>query len=132
MRYVAVFVVLALTALGAIGGCDGDDGSNGAIAQGSNVAPAGGDVILANVTVSVPGTLQAEITWSGPPTELVGVFLHVAPSDILGITHSPSPVVCTVAVTSARVAAGQDWQFAASNSGGADVTVQYRVTFTPD
>ncbi len=132
MRYVVLSMMLALAAVTAIGGCDSDDSSSGTIAQGSNVAPAGGDVILANMTVSVPGTLQAEITWTGPPTELVGVFVHVAPSDILGLTHSPSPVVCTVAVTSARVAAGQDWQFAASNSSGADVTVQYRVTFTPD
>jgi len=119
MRYVVLSMMLALAAVTAIGGCDSDDSSSGTIAQGSNVAPAGGDVILANMTVSVPGTLQAEITWTGP-------------SDILGLTHSPSPVVCTVAVTSARVAAGQDWQFAASNSSGADVTVQYRVTFTPD
>jgi len=132
MRYVVLSLVLALAAVTAIGGCDSDDSGSGTIAQGSNTVPASGDVILANVTASVPGTLQGEFTWTGDPTELVGAFLHVAPAEMLGITHSPSPVVCTVAVTSARVAAGEAWQFAAFNSSSTAVTVQYRVTFTPD
>jgi hypothetical protein len=132
MRYVALSLVLALTALVAIGGCDGDDGDSGVIAQGTNTVPAGGEAVLANVTASVPGTLQAEITWTGEPTELVGAFLHVTPSDVLGITQSPSPLVCTVAVTSARVAAGEEWQLKAYSSAASDVSVQYRVVFTPN
>lgn len=132
MRYVVLSLVLALAAVTAIGGCDSDDGGSGVIAQGSNTAPASGDVILANMTASVPGTLQAEITWTGAPTELIGAFFHVAPTETLGVTHSPSPVVCTVAVTSARVAAGEAWQLRAYNTSSTAATVQYRVTFTPD
>ena len=132
MRYVALSLVLALAAVTAIGGCDSDDSDSGTIAQGTNTVPAGGDVTLANVTASVPGTLQAEITWSGDPTELIGAFFHVAPADTLGVTHSPSPVVCTVAATSTRVAAGEEWQLKAYNTSGTDVSVQYRVFFTPE
>ena len=132
MRYVVLSLVLALAAVTAIGGCDSDDSGSGTIAQGSNTVPGSGTVLLANVTASVPGTLQAEITWTGDPTELVAVFLHVAPADTLGVTQSPSPVVSTVAVTSARVAAGEEWQLAAYNTGATDVAVQYRVMFVPD
>ena len=132
MRYVALFLVLALAALTAVGGCDSDDSGSGVIAQGTNTVPAGGDVTLANVTASVPGTLQGTFAWTGDPTELLGAFLHVAPSDVLGVTHSPSPLVCTVAVTSARVAAGEEWQFRVYNSTASDATVEYTVTFVAD
>ncbi len=132
MRYVVLSLVLALAAVTAIGGCDSDDSGSGTIAQGSNTVPASGDVTLANVTATVPGTLQGTFTWTGAPTELVGAFFHVTPADTLGITHSPSPVVCTVAVTSARVAAGEAWQFRVYNSTASDATVEYAVTFVAD
>ncbi|GAG34051.1 unnamed protein product, partial [marine sediment metagenome] len=85
-----------------------------------------------DVTASEPGTLRATITWSGLPTEMGVMLLHVTPSDMLGITFSPSPTISTVAVTSARVAAGHEWRVIGLNPDGPDVSVSYTVTFFPD
>ena len=114
-------------------GCDDDGGAGGMVlAQGTKTITTGGDVTVVEVDVTEPGTLRGEISWTGDPTEMVTTFLHIAPSDILGLVHSPSPVVATVAVTSARVAAGHGWRFIAMNSAGPDVSVSYTITFAPD
>ena len=133
MRYVCPLLALAVAAFALIGGCDSETESGGILlAQGTKTIPAGADEILAEVTAAAPGTLVATITWSGPPTEMGAMLLHITPSDLLGITLSPSPATSTVAVTSVRVAAGHEWRFIGSNPGGADVSVSYSLTFTPD
>jgi hypothetical protein len=126
-------LALALAAFALIAGCNSETTSGGIIlAQGTKTIATGADEILADVTVSEPGTLRGTITWSGPPTEMAVLLLHVTPSDMLGITFSNSPTISTVAVTSARVAAGHEWRFVGTNPNGPDVSVSYTVTFVPD
>jgi hypothetical protein len=126
-------MVVVLLALATALGCDKAGGGGGILlAQGTKTITTGGEVAVVDVAVTEPGTLQGRITWTGAPTDMVATFLHIAPSDILGVVHSPSPLVATVAVTSARVAAGADWRFIAANSSGPDVSVSYTITFTPE
>jgi hypothetical protein len=134
MRVFRLGVVLGVAALVLIGGCDGDDESDGGelLAQGVKSLPAGTDTDCVIVEVTVPGTLRGTITWSGEPTELIGVFRHVATTDVRGVTQSPSPCVTTTHVTSSDIAAGAEWLFFSENGSATDVTVQYQVTFTPD
>ncbi len=133
MRYVCPLLALALAAFALIAGCNSETESAGILlAQGTKTIGTGDDEIMADVTVSEPGTLRGTITWSGPPTEMAAMLLHVAPSDLLGITLSNSPTTSTVAVTSARVAAGHEWRFIGTNPHGPDVSVSYSVTFVPD
>ncbi len=134
MRCFCLFF-LCFAAVALIGGCDGDDDGTAAgiiLAQGTKTIATGANEILAEVTVSEPGTLRGTITWSGPPTDMAGMFLHITPSDLLGITLSPSPTISTVAVTSARVAAGHEWRFIGDNPNGPDLSFSYVITFTPD
>lgn len=126
-------MVVVLLALATALGCNSDNGSGVIVlAQGTKTITTGGEVAVVDVEVTEPGTLQGQITWTGAPTDMVAVFLHIAPADVLGVVHSPSPAVATVAVTSARVAAGADWRFIAASSSGPDVSVSYTVTFTPE
>ena len=132
MRYFCLFF-LFFAPLALVGGCDGDDDGGGIVlAQGTKTIAASADEILAEVTVSEPGTLRGTITWSGTPTDMVGMFLHITPSDMLGITLSPSPTISTVTVTSSRVAAGHEWRFIGANPDSPDVSISYVITFTPD
>jgi hypothetical protein len=133
MRILCLLMVLAVAGVTSLGGCDGDDGGAGSLlAQGTVTVPASGSVDVATVQATAPGTLQARITWSGAPTELAGVFKHVASGTIHGLTQSPSPLVSSAAVTSANVAAGADWLFTAGGTGGTAVSVQYEIRFIPD
>jgi len=115
-------------------GCDDDNGGAGGtlLAQGTKNLPTGTDVVVADVEVTVPGTLQATLSWSGGPTEVGAMFIQLGPTTVLGITQSPTPLVSTVAVTAARVADGHDWRFVAVNSAGPDVKATYTITFVPD
>lgn len=134
MRYVGLFLALVFAGFALVAGCSSDDETATGIvlAQGTKTVAASGTVDLTTVAVTEPGTLSATITWSGAPTELLCAFLHVAPSDMYGLTQSPSPLNPIAAVTSARVAAGTQWMLRVGNSSGTAVSVQYVVTFTPD
>ena len=128
----ACLCVLVVTALAAVGGCDGDNSSGSVLAQGTATVPGGASTVLATVNCNVPGTLRGTIEWSGPPTEMAAVFLHVTPGTTIGLSLGSSPTTSTVAVTSARVAAGTQWQFMAGIPSGPDVSVQFEVTFDPE
>jgi len=132
MRHLSLMLVAL--ALVATFGCDGDDDGSGGVllAQGTKTLPTGVDVAVAEVEVTVPGTLQATLTWSGGPTEVGAMFLQIGPSTVLGIAQSPSALTSTVAVTAARVADGHDWRFIGINSAGPDVTAEYVITFVPE
>lgn len=135
MRTAGLITVLLVAAAALIGGCDSEDETSGegvVLAQGTKTIPAGTDTDIVTVEVTAPGTLRGTIVWSGDPIELIGVFRHVATTDVHGIKQSPSPLVTTTYVTSAHVAAGTQWLFFAENYSTPDVTVQYQVTFTPD
>jgi hypothetical protein len=134
MRYVGLFVALVLAGFALVAGCDGDNDSTGGgavLAEGSaNVTTS--TTTLATITVDQPGTLRGVITWSGPPTEAAAGFKHVASSTTIGMVLGASPATTTVAVTSARVAAGTQWQLLAAVPSGPAVSVQYTVTFEAD
>jgi len=133
MRVLCLVMVLAVAGLTLLGGCDSDDGGTSTLlAQGTITIPASDAVDVATVQVSEPGTLQARITWSGAPTELIAVLRHVATSDTHGMTQSPSPLISTAVVDSADVAAGTDWLFRAGDMAGTAVTVEYEIRFLPD
>jgi hypothetical protein len=128
---VACRCVLLVTALAAVGGCDGDSSSGSLLAQGTTTMPTGATV-LATVTVAEPGTLYGVITWSGDPTEMELAFKHVTPGTVVGLSIGSSPLTSTVAVTSARVAAGTQWQLLAGHGSATAVSVQFEVTFQAD
>ena len=128
----ACLCVLLVTALAAIGGCDGDDNQGTMLSQGTANLAGSGEMVLATVNCNAPGTLRGTISWSGDPTELVVAFKHVVPGDVIGLTIGASPSSTTVAVTSARVAAGTQWEFIGANSSGTAVSVQFELTFEPD
>ncbi|MBN1916293.1 MAG: hypothetical protein JW889_00170 [Verrucomicrobia bacterium] len=130
MRSIGLCVLL-LTALAAVGGCDSDSSSGSLLAQGTTSVPAG-DAVLATVTVTEPGTLRGVITWSGDPTEMEMGFKHVTPGTMIGISFGSPPITSTVAVTSARVAAGTEWQLLVGHGSATTVSVQFEVTFEPD
>jgi hypothetical protein len=134
MRIFCLLMVLAVAGLTSLAGCsgDGDGGSGGALAQGTATIPASGAVTIATVQVTVPGTLQAHITWSGTPTELLAVFQQVSTSHLHGLTQSPSTLVSTAAVGSADVAAGSDWRLIGASPSAVAVSVQYEIRFIPD
>jgi hypothetical protein len=131
MRVLCVCVLL-VSALAAVGGCDGDNSSGSVIAQGTTNLPGSGELVLATVNCDAPGTLRGTIAWSGDPTELAVAFKHVVPGDVIGLAIGSSPSTTSVAVTSARVAAGTQWQFIGANGSGTAVSVQYEVTFQPE
>jgi hypothetical protein len=126
---VTAFAVIG--ALAAIGGCDGDNSSGSVLAQGTTNVTTGATVLV-TVTVTEPGTLRGTIAWSGSPTEMEAGFKHMPPGTVIGLSMGSSPSTTTVAVTSARVAAGTEWQFLAAVPSGPDVSVQYEVTFEPE
>ena len=133
MRYAGLFLALVFAGFALVAGCSSDDetGGGAVLAQGSaNVTTS--TTTLATVTVDQPGTLRGVVTWSGPPTELAAGFKHVTPGNTIGIVLGASPAITTVAVTSARVAAGTQWQFVATIPSGPAVNVQYEVTFAAD
>jgi len=123
---------LVVVALAAIGGCDSDSNSGSVLAQGTATAPNGSGAVLATLNINQPGTLRGTITWSGDPTELAVAFKHVTPGNVIGMSIGSSPMTSTVAVTSARVAAGTQWEFLAANGSATTVSVQFEVTFEPD
>jgi hypothetical protein len=127
----ACLCVLVVTALAAVGGCDGDNSGGSVLAQGTATVTSS-STVLATVDCSVPGTLRGTIVWSGPPTEMGAGFKHVSPGTLIGLTMGSSPSTATVAVTSARVAAGTQWQFLAAVPSGPSVSVQFEVTFDPE
>ena len=64
---------------------------------------------------------------------MAAVFEHVATSGLYGLVAlSPSPMVSTAAVTSAMVAAGENWEFLIVNDSGSDVAVSFSITFVAD
>jgi hypothetical protein len=127
---VACLCVVFLTVLAAIGGCSGDGNNGSVLAQGTATVNTS-STVLATLTISQPGTLRATATWTGAPTELAIGFRHVASSTTAGMSLGSSPTTATAAVTSARVAAGTEWQFLGGVPSGPAVSVQYEVTFEP-
>jgi hypothetical protein len=87
---------------------------------------------LATVSITEPGVLTGTIVWSGPPTEIEAGFKHVVPSTVYGLVVGSSPAITSVAVTSARGAAGTEWEFMAGVPGTTAASLQYEVRFTPD
>ena len=124
------FCIAVIAALAAIGGCDGDGGGGAVLAQGTADVPSG--AVLATVTVNEPGTLHGVIAWSGDPTEMEMAFKHVTPGTVIGMGFGSSPMTSTVAVTSARVAAGTQWQLLVGHGSATAVSVQFEVTFQAD
>jgi hypothetical protein len=131
MRAVCLCVLL-ITALAAIGGCNGDSNGGSVLAQGTTTVGSGSDIVLATIDINQPGTLRGTITWSGDPTEMAVAFKHVAPAQVIGLSVGSSPTGSTVAVTSARVAAGTQWQLLAANGSATAVSVQFEATFQAD
>ena len=134
MRYAGLFLALVFAGFALVAGCSGDDetGGGAVLAQGTMTVPATGTVDLVTVEVTEPGTLRGTLTWSGAPTDLYCVFVHVTPGDAYGVTQSPSPINSVAAVTSARVAAGTQWLLRAANPSSTAVSVQYVITFIPE
>jgi hypothetical protein len=130
MRAICV-CVLVVSALAAIGGCDGDSSSGSLLAQGT-ASVTTSTTVLATININQPGTLHGTIVWSGNPTELAMGFRHVASATTIGMSLGSSPTSSTVAVTSARVAAGTQWEVLAAAPSGPAVSVQFEVTFQAD
>ena len=122
---------LVVIALAAIGGCDSDSSSGSVLAQGTATVTTS-TTVLATLNIDQPGTLRGTIAWSGDPTELAIGFKHVASATTVGMSLGSSPTSTTVAVTSARVAAGTQWQCLAAVPSGPGVSVQFEVTFDPE
>ncbi|MBN1916292.1 MAG: hypothetical protein JW889_00165 [Verrucomicrobia bacterium] len=123
--------VLIVGALVSIGGCDGDSSSGSLLAQGTATVTSS-STVLATLNIDQPGTLRGVIVWSGAPTELAIGFKHVASATTVGMALGSSPTSSTVAVTSARVAAGTQWEVLAAAPSGPAVSVQFEVTFEAD
>ena len=146
MRYLAVILLALLFAPGI--SCDGnddtssDDGGDGGNGNGNGngggtppVTIASGSIVAAGGTpvkefmIAEPGTLKAVVSWSAPPPTLDIGFVHEGV--LIDAPTTGSPATKTQAVTTAHVSTGPSWEFWIGNSG-ADVTVVYTVTFTPD
>jgi hypothetical protein len=125
---------LIVAGLALIGGCTSDDDTGGGavIAQGTLTVPGGGTATLATVSITQPGVMTGTIVWSGAPTEIEAGFRHVVPSTVYGFVIGSSPATTSVAVTSARVAAGTEWELVAAVPGSTAASLQYEVSFTPD
>ena len=142
MRYLAVILLALLFAPGI--SCDGnndtpsDDGGDGGNGNGggsSAVTIASGSIVAAGGTpvkefmITEPGTLTAVVSWTAPPATLDIGFVHEGV--LVDAPTTGSPATKMQAVTTTHVSTGPHWEFWIGNSG-ADVTVDYSVTFTPD
>ena len=65
-RYLFLAVLVLMSA---VGGCFNSDDSGGGlvVASGSRTIAAGAQPMVATVSISQPGILQATVTWTGDP-----------------------------------------------------------------
>lgn len=135
MRYLTVILLVLLFALG---GCDGDsdppangDGNGGpspTLIDSGSVVAAGGTP-ASQFTITEPGTLTATVGWTAPPATLDVGFVHEG--ILINVDAGGSTLTKTQTVTASQVAAGTNWELYIGNSGP-NVTVDYKVMFTPD